>query len=170
MFVALVVLGLIAAYIDWQTRTIPNWLSMAVAALGIMLQLVRLSRYFTPVFYNALGILPLTSCIADNLPTAKASLFLAVVVLVCGICLETLWRQRRGKAGMGFGDIKYIAAWTCTLSFLVLIGIMLACLMALIYSFASKQRTFAFAPWLSLGFIAMLFLALFVPSAQLLVA
>lgn len=166
MIALLVVLGLLAAYVDWHTHLIPNWVSLVVALLGVVLQLVRASRAITPYLYNALSVMPFTGHIANLLSNPFITLALALAVLGFGALIESAWRHLRGKMGMGFGDIKYIAAWTCTLGFWVFPALVIACVLAIVYSLLYKRESFAFAPWLSLAFIAVLLLLLFAPNMQ----
>lgn len=76
----------------------------------------------------------------------------AMAVLVCGLGLELLYRHLSGHAGLGLGDVKFSAAWALTLGWLVVPGIAVASLLGALWALATRQRTFAFGPWLSLVF------------------
>lgn len=161
MFVALVCLALLAAYIDIQTRTIPNWLCACVAICGVALQAARLCVILAPELYARFAQLPLMYHISLELPNPWVCLVCAAIVLIAGFLLEMLVRAVTGRIGMGLGDVKYLSAWATVLGWYVLPALMLACILGGSYVLAQRQRTFAFAPWLSLAFLAMLLFLLF---------
>lgn len=166
----LILLALLAAAFDARQRIIPNWICALVALLGVALQFLRLSAGFYPVLYASLSIFPATYHIIKLLPAAWTCLAAGVLLLALGFALELLVRRVRGQAGMGMGDIKYIAAWAFVLGWFVLPALAIACLLGAAYALSQHQHTFALGPWLSLAFIAILFLLLFMPSATLLFA
>lgn len=59
------------------------------------------------------------------------------------------------RGGLGFGDVKYatICGWCLGLAGLgpILYGVLLACLLAIVWAAASRHRVFAFGPWIGLG-------------------
>lgn len=168
MVVLLVVLGLVAAFIDARQRIIPNWISLSVAVCGVVLQIVRFSVRWVPGITAWLQKLPLTYHVAMNLPSALGCLGVALVVLIITALGESGVRKVKGEMALGFGDIKYIAAWACTLGWLVLPALALACLLGAAYALAQGERHFAFGPWLSIAFIGTLVFLLFIPAADLL--
>jgi leader peptidase (prepilin peptidase)/N-methyltransferase len=57
--------------------------------------------------------------------------------------------------GLGFGDVKYatICGWCLGLAGWgpILYGVLIACLLAIVWSVVSRSRVFAFGPWIGLG-------------------
>lgn len=168
MVAALIVLALAVGVIDAQKRIIPNWACLCVAAIGIVLQLIRLTPAVSPSIYTALAVLPLTYHVSTSLPSALSCLVLALALLFVGTQLELLVRKIRGESGMGLGDVKYIAAWACVIGWYVLPALAIACLFGAVSALCVHERTFALGPWLSLAFVAVLLILLFFPRAQLL--
>lgn len=161
MLLVLIVLSCVASIIDARARRIPNGISLAIALLGCLYQVVRLSPGFAPALFTYLQYLPVLYHISFVLPSAVQCLLVAAVLLVVGVALELLVRKISGKAGMGLGDIKYIAAWSCWLGWFVLPAVGLACLLGAAYALWAHERTFALGPWLSFGFVVVLFMLLF---------
>lgn len=124
-----------AGVVDGQSRRIPNTCCGCVAACGLALQLARMGSGAFPLLGE-----PLT-CVC-----------VAVVVAFLGTGVELAYRWARGHAGLGFGDIKYVSAWAVTLGWLVFPALAAACLLGAIWGLATRQRTFALGPWLSLAF------------------
>ena len=112
---------------------------MAVAACGVLLQVVRVSS----------GALP-------GLSVPLACLAWAAALLVVGVGVELAFRSLRGRSGMGLGDVKYASAWAVTLGWLTLPAIAAACLLGAAWALVRRQRTFALGPWLSLAFALLL--------------
>lgn len=169
MIVALSVLSIVAAYIDASRRVIPNPISLAVALCGIALQVTRLLVLWVPATVAFLQTFPMTYHIAMELPSALSCLGCAAALLVISTVAEFAVRQFAGKAGMGFGDIKFIAAWACTLGWYILPALAAACLLGAAYALSQHQTRFAFGPWLALAFVGTLFILLFIPTRVFLV-
>jgi prepilin signal peptidase PulO-like enzyme (type II secretory pathway) len=59
------------------------------------------------------------------------------------------------RGGLGFGDVKLMATcgWILGLnsSAALLLGLMIGCLAAVVFSIVARTRVFAFGPWLLLG-------------------
>lgn len=164
----LIAFSLAASLIDLRERRIPNWICICIAAFGCVFQLVRLSSFFAPKIFAQLSYFPLLWRISFLLPSSLACLGTAFVCLAIGTVFELLVRKLSGSAGFGFGDIKYLSAWACILGWLVLPALALACAMGAAWALCAHERTFAFGPWLSLSFVAVLFLLLFTPTLSVL--
>lgn len=133
----LVGLSVWAGIVDARSRRIPNACCVLVALCGVALQIVRVQGGVAPVLGEPL-----------------ACVWLAAAVLVTGVCLELAYRRLSGYSGLGMGDIKYVAAWAVSLGWLVAPALVVACLLGAAWGLATRQRTFAFGPWLSLAFVA----------------
>lgn len=133
----LVGLSVWAGIVDARSRRIPNACCVLVALCGVALQIVRVQGGVAPVLGEPL-----------------ACVWLAAAVLVAGVCLELAYRRLSGHSGLGMGDIKYVAAWAVSLGWLVAPALVVACLLGAAWGLATRQRTFAFGPWLSLAFVA----------------
>ena len=138
--VVLVALAAWASVADARSRTIPNTCCVAVAACGLVLQAVR-------VWWPGH---------AAGLPEPVACVGWAAGILVVGVGGEFLLRTLTGRVGVGLGDVKYVAAWACTLGWYVLAGLGVACLLGAAWALARRQSTFAMAPWLSAAFVFLL--------------
>lgn len=126
---------------DARDRKIPNKWSGLLAVLGVGFQLLR-----------ALGDrwgLPWEHAIAAHEPSPAACLAYAVAVIVCGVAVELVYRQHTGKAGMGLGDVKYLAAWTLVLGPVAIACFAVACLLGALAALARHERDFALGPWIS---------------------
>lgn len=139
----LVGLSVWAGVVDARSRRIPNACCALVALCGVALQVARAQSRVAPVLGEPLA------CVE-----------LAVALLVAGVCLELAYRRLSGHSGLGMGDVKYVAAWAVSLGWLVAPALAVACLLGAAWGLATRQRTFAFGPWLSLAFVAA-FLAAF---------
>lgn len=170
MLFAALILALGVAYLDATYRIIPNGACLILALLGIALQALRFMAGLYPHLSQVLGAMPLTYNVAQQLPNPLVCLASALVFLVLGVVFESLVRSLTSKPGMGMGDIKYFAAWACLLGWYVLPALALACAFGATWALATKQRTFALGPWLSLSFFALVLLLLFFPRATLIVA
>lgn len=133
----LVGLSVWAGVVDARSRRIPNACCVLVALCGVALQIVRVQGGVAPVLGEPLA------CVE-----------LAAALLVAGVCLELAYRRLSGHSGLGMGDIKYVAAWAVSLGWLVVPALVVACLLGATWGLATRQRTFAFGPWLSLAFVA----------------
>lgn len=133
----LVGLSVWAGVVDARSRRIPNACCALVALCGVALQVARAQSRVAPVLGEPL-----------------ACVWLAAAVLVTGVCLELAYRRLSGYSGLGMGDIKYVAAWAVSLGWLVAPALVVACLLGAAWGLATRQRTFAFGPWLSLAFVA----------------
>lgn len=160
MIVVLFVLALVAAVYDGKHAQIPNVISALVALEGIAIQVVRLVAVFVPALTANFARWPLCAYVIQRLPSPQSCLLLALAVLLLAVLVETRLRAA-GYFGMGMGDIKYIAAWATVLGWYVFPALALACLFGAAWALTQGKRTFAFAPWLSLSFLATLFFILF---------
>ena len=133
----LVGLSVWAGIVDARIRRIPNACCVLVALCGVALQIVRVQGRVAPVLGEPLA------CVE-----------LAAALLVAGACLELAYRRMSGHSGLGMGDVKYVAAWAVSLGWLVAPALAVACLLGAAWGLATRQRTFAFGPWLSLAFVA----------------
>ena len=76
-------------------------------------------------------------------------LFCAAAALAVGYGFELAWRRARGGAhGMGFGDIKLLAAVSLWLGPAILWVVFLSCLLALAVELPRGRRAFAFGPYI----------------------
>lgn len=158
--------ALMAAVYDARTRQIPNWLCWCIAVLGICIQVVRLATIVKPSINATISLWPLFAYIVQRLPSPQICLLVAFGSLLLGAGLELARREFSGKAGMGMGDIKYIAAWATVLGYYVFPALALGCLFGAVWALGQRQHEFALGPWLSLAFLAALFLLLFAYSPQ----
>lgn len=133
----LVGLSVWAGVVDARSRRIPNACCALVALCGVALQAARAQSRVAPVLGEPLA------CVE-----------LAAALLVAGVCLELAYRRLSGHSGLGMGDVKYVAAWAVSLGWLVVPALVVACLLGATWGLATRQRTFAFGPWLSLAFVA----------------
>lgn len=143
----LVGLSVWAGVVDARSRRIPNACCVYVALCGMALQIVRVQGGVAPVLGEPLA------CVE-----------LAAAVLVAGVCLELAYRRLSGRAGLGMGDIKYVAAWAVSLGWLVAPALVVACLLGAAWGLATRQRTFAFGLWLSLAFFLQMLMVLVTSS------
>lgn len=97
--VCLVVLGAWASVTDVRRRVIPNLCCVLVATCGLVLQV---ARAFWEVF-------------AGSVPPPALCLVTAAGVAVLGGSAELIARRVAGRAFVGLGDVKYVAAWVCVL-------------------------------------------------------
>ena len=143
----LVGLSVWAGIVDARSRRIPNACCVLVALCGVALQIVRVQGGVAPVLGEPLA------CVE-----------LAAALLVAGVCLELAYRRLSGHSGLGMGDIKYVAAWAVSLGWLVAPALVVACLLGAAWGLATRQRTFAFGPWLSLVFCLQMLMTLVTSS------
>ena len=146
---ALLALGLVlevcavwAAIVDAQRRTIPNACCVAVVVAGLLFQLLR----------SATGLVG-----ALLHPLACVGLALGVTLVFSVV--EFSVRKRLGRTWLGFGDIKYIGAWTLVLGAFAAPALACACLAGALVALVRRKRDFAFGPWLSAFFVVALLLA-----------
>ena len=151
--IALAALSAWASVADARRRVIPNLACVLVASCGLCLQL---SRLLAP---GALAALPLTHAVAAGLPAPASCLAWGAGSFVGGLGLEWLLRAVSGRAGLGLGDVKYLASWALTLGWLVLPALAGACLAGAACALARRRRAFALGPWLSAAFLAACALA-----------
>ena len=104
---AALALALAVAVEDARSCRIRNSICLAMAALGLAFQAVRI---WVPELSGVLAF-----HLADETSAPQAVLAAALLVLFCGAALELAWRRIHGASGMGLGDIKYIAAWATLL-------------------------------------------------------
>lgn len=153
--IALLVISVLASVTDVRTRTIPNGCCLGIALCGLALQAMR---SWAP---GLLAALPLTGWLAAVLPPPASCVIWGVGMLAGGVTLELLRRAFVGREGMGLGDVKLLAAWAAGIGWLVLPALALACLAGALFAIVRRERTFAMAPWLTAGFLAVLVLARF---------
>lgn len=139
-------LSVAASVRDSRERVIPNGCCAGVALCGLVLQLLR-AKAPELVFIGRAGL---------ALPSPLACLACAAGLLVLGVAAELLLRRFTGRTGLGLGDVKFVAAWACTLGFYVLPALAAACLLGAVHALARHERTFPMAPWLTLCFTAAL--------------
>ena len=144
MIVALALAALAAAE-DLRERTISNEKCIALAALGIAFQL---ARALAP---QALAALPWEGALSARRAAPWACILSAGITLIFLGGAELAVRRLRERAGLGFGDIKYLAAWAIILGPLVAVALALACAGGATFALARRERDFAFAPWIGLG-------------------
>ena len=137
--VCLVVLGAWASVTDVRRRVIPNLCCVLVATCGLVLQV---ARAFWEVF-------------AGSVPPPALCLVTAAGVAVVGASAELIARRVAGRAFVGLGDVKYVAAWACMLGPLVFYGLVVACLAGAACAIARRRRTFPMAPWLTVAFFVV---------------
>lgn len=148
--IGLVVPALWVAWSDARRRIVPNAACAIVAVCGLALQA---ARAWAP---EVLIALPLSSRVAARLLHPAACVTWGAGMLVALTVIELVHRSLAGRVGLGFGDVKYIAAWACVLGWLTLPSLALACLSGAVVALVRRVRTFALGPWLSASFIAAL--------------
>lgn len=97
---AALALALAVAVEDARSCRIRNSFCLAMTALGLAFQAVRV---WAPELSGVLAF-----HLADETSAPQAVLAAALLVLLCGVALELAWRRIHGACGMGLGDIKYI--------------------------------------------------------------
>jgi len=159
-------LGLAWAWLVWRLGTEPwpllaLWLpfSAALALLAaIDADVSRLpDRILAPTAIWTILCVVLTMWISD--PSAGANAFLAA--LVSAGCFGVIHFVGRGE--LGFGDVKLaaiIGAATAVVSWAaVAYALIAACLLAIAWGLARRDRVLAFGPWLALGAVMAVGLA-----------
>lgn len=126
---------------DARDRTIPNNWSGLLAVLGGGFQVLRA--------VGASWWLPWERAVAAGEPSPATCLACAAAVLVGGVALELAHRRRVGEAGMGLGDVKYLAAWTLVLGPAAIACFSAACLLGAVAALVRRERDFALGPWIS---------------------
>lgn len=111
------------------------------------------------------GLLACAAGAAPGLPAPLESALAASLGFALFHGIDRLYRRWRGRAGLGLGDAKLLAALGAWLGLEALAhGVLLAALMALAFAYAKglRQRfdALAFGPWLALAFAALLWLRL----------
>lgn len=137
---------------DAREGIIANTSCMILAAAGVLLQMLR-------IFWPDLLAATLWGRIAPALAAPEACLLAALAMLVLGTAAELLWRHVRGHAGMGLGDVKYLAAWTAVLGIWAVAGFVAAALLGGAASAVRGRTHFPLGPYLS---AAELFLCLLI--------
>ncbi len=135
-------LGFLCALLSWidiRDGIIPDWINLAIAALG---------------FANALLI--------GGSPAGLEALAEGVVIGVVFLLLRRLYFLLRKVQGLGLGDVKFLAAaglWVgiAGLPILLLIGTItaLACagLMQIAGRSLTRQTSMSFGPFLAIGLL-----------------
>lgn len=147
---AALALALAVAVEDERSCRIRNSFCLAMAALGLAFQAVRI---WAPELSGVLAF-----HLADETSAPQAVLAAALLVLLCGVALELAWRRIHGASGMGLGDIKYIAAWAMLLGPGIFVPLAAAALVGALVTLVQKKKRFAFGPYLSAAFSCMLVL------------
>ena len=147
---AALALALAVAVEDARSCRIRNSICLAMAALGLAFQAVRI---WVPELSGVLAF-----HLADETSAPQAVLAAALLVLFCGAALELAWRRIHGASGMGLGDIKYIAAWATLLGPGIFVPLAAAALVGALVTLVQKKKRFAFGPYLSAAFSCMLVL------------
>ena len=145
--IALVALAVAVGVIDGRDRIIPNTLSGLVAVWGIAFQALR-AVGATGVAGPCVGSLSRAMDGAAWLSPASC-LAWAGALLVGATTLELAWRRARGSAGLGLGDVKYLAAWSCVVGPVSLAALALACAAGGCVAALRGRPTFVLGPWLS---------------------
>ena len=135
LIAASVATALVAARTDARERTIPNWCCVVLACLGLAFQLAR------ALIPGVVGRLAWEREVAALLPDPVVCVVAAAVLLVLGVALELGYRRVFGKAGMGFGDVKYLAAWATLIGPSVLLVLAAACLAGAAFAMASLRSS-----------------------------
>ncbi len=134
---ALAICAVRISVIDARERTISNASCIAVAVLGLGFQ----------------GLRQLAS-VAPLLPSPLWCVLCASALTLALAAVEFFLRGHLGRRGLGFGDVKYVGAWAIVLGPAAVFALAFGCLVASVWALARNQRTFAFAPFLSAGFVA----------------
>lgn len=150
--IVLVALAVAVAVIDARDRVIPNALSGLVALWGLCLQAARAlgMRGILPPAVRALA----AALDARTWFSPGACLAFAAMLLVAATALELAWRRARGSAGIGLGDVKYLAAWSCAIGPVSIAALAVACAAGGLAAALRRQATFALGPWLSASLVA----------------
>lgn len=147
---AALALALAVAVEDARSCRIRNSICLAMAALGLAFQAVRI---WVPELSGVLAF-----HLADETSAPQVVLAAALLVLFCGAALELAWRRIHGASGMGLGDIKYIAAGATLLGPGIFVPLAAAALVGALVTLVQKKKRFAFGPYLSAAFSCMLVL------------
>ncbi len=145
-FLAIFTLGLIvAAFTDWETRTIPDEVSLGILPLGFIFS------FFNPVFKELYTWNPL----AVSLIGASAG---ALIIYVTGVLGKLAFK----KEAMGFGDVKFMALIGAFLGYkLVILSYFIAPFLALSYGVYRKIRYkddyLPYGPFLAIAALVVLF-------------
>lgn len=138
-----VAIALVVAVEDARDREISNGLSAALALVGAGFQA---SRAWAP---GLVFSLPWERALGRALPPPGACLFCAGAVLLVGLAAELVRRHLTGRPGMGLGDVKYLASWTCVLGPAALVALGAACLAGSSCALVRRRGDFALGPWVS---------------------
>ena len=133
----------LASVRDARVREIPNGCCVAIALAAVLIACARAE--------------------ADAAPRLVASplcLAFGVGVLLVGVVIELAFRAVAGRAGLGLGDVKYVAAWAAVLGPASVFALAVACFAGAMFALVRGERTFAFAPWLTGAFALALVWAL----------
>ncbi len=138
-FLALFALLMAASATDIRSRTIPNRLVLAVAALWLLWRCA----------YLALGCAQLSDIAGDVLGALLFGGGLLVFVLVS--------ERMSGHFMMGGGDVKLLAAVSLFLGLrLALVALLAACAVSLVFAAARSKRGIPFAPCIMCGTLVAL--------------
>lgn len=141
-----------ASLTDIHARRIPNLCCVVIAICGLSLR--ALAQWYPQPY----GVFSVSLALETGLPSFFSCILWAVGVLLGGIGIEWSIRRFVGSAGFGLGDIKYCAAWACTLGWLVVPALASACFLGALSTLIRRKSTFAFGPWISIHFIIAILL------------
>ena len=160
--VEVTVAALLAAMVrsDLRSRRIPNG---AVAGLALSWAALHLGFLLAGVPAEGLS----AAARAQGIPEwalglfrpagLGEGLFTAVVSGAVLVAAGLLYERFSGKAAMGAGDVKLIAAFGLFAGPARLMAtVMVACAVALVASLVTRSRTFPFAPALAIGFVCVM--------------
>lgn len=143
--IALFYLSLILSAIDLDYRRLPNALVAALAAFGVLgIGLAVLGIPACPLVGSAAGPRAATSAVLGLLLGGGVPLVAALV-----------YERLRGRAGLGMGDVKLLAAYGLYLGPYVLMALFIGSLVGAVVGIARKGRArdaaIPFGPFLALG-------------------
>lgn len=148
-----VALALAIGIRDARDRVIPNTWTALLAGLGLGFQVVRLVK---PGWLP-----PWEAAVASRADSPATCVLCAAAALAVGVAAELLHRHRTGEAGMGLGDVKYLAAWSLVMGREAIVCFAAACLLGALVALARHERDFALGPWIGLCCVAWLVLCCF---------
>ncbi|MDP8234109.1 MAG: prepilin peptidase [Candidatus Saelkia tenebricola] len=136
---------IVAAFSDWETRLIPDEVSLGILPLGIVFS------FFNPVFQEAYSQNPLVVSLIGALTGA-------LMIYLTGVLGKLVFK----KEAMGFGDVKFMALIGAFLGYkLVILSYFIAPFFALSYGVYRKIRYkddyLPYGPFLAIAAVFVLF-------------
>ncbi len=159
LFAGVVLISIHASWQDLRTRTVSNMASAAVFMLGCCYRLYLVTGESTSAPWMSSASEPAPWMLPAPWMQLLGPLVFSVTIVCVASIAEWYWRARTGRAGFGMGDIKFVAAWSVLLGRSAFMGLLLASFAAATYGYVTRQKTFAFVPWLSCSFVGILCLA-----------